>query len=221
MNARQTRKFEAYRTTLEVLRDAPANHGVIALASRVAQLEAKIAQINELGRKQTALTKTSTVQSDERLAVAVNTALTVAAFVGAFAAEHGDPELRSLVNLSERDFTRCRKVQRATLASRVLEAAERVQAQLVAYGMTATLLADLRTQIEDARAAVGLPRAAIAVKRGATLRLAVIMAETDALLNEQIDRLMYPLRHTHSHFHTIYQAARKVHRAPRSPRAAA
>jgi hypothetical protein len=54
----------------------------------------------------------------------------------------------------------------------------------------------------------------IRTKAAATAELAKTFRETDALLEKQIDRLVFPLRKTHPEFYADYQRARQIWDAP-------
>lgn len=220
MNARQTHRLNAYRATAAVVQAAVESQGVVALEPRLTLLAAKIGEINTLGHTQTEPTEGQTDQSESLLAAMVDAAVDVATILALLAEDQRLLELAATVNLSARDFHHARKFHRPILARRILDAAEAHVSQLLPYGVTAATLAQLQAQIEAAGAGLHQPRTTLTAKRAATLRMAVLFTETDALLNQQIDRLMFPLRRTHPELYAHYRAARQVQRDRRIAAAA-
>ncbi len=210
MNDRQTRKFEAFNTTATLLEDTPAATSVPGLPARLNLLRSKLHDINALACAQMEPTAARTARRDEVHAALATATLHVANALALHAATHGLVELAVIARVSPSTFVRARVSHRSLIARRILEAAQTERVALTEYGISDAVLAAFEALIEAAREGRDEPRVVIADRRATTLRLAALFREVDALLSEQIDRLLYPLHRTDPAFAARYLAARAV-----------
>ena len=204
--------YAAVVTALQAFSDSL---GIAGLPAKLQLLIAKIALIYDLAVIQTKGTRGRTAQRDELSQGMIDLALDVASAVGAHAVEQQLTELAKSVEVSAATFRRMRIVHRPILAQQIHDAALPIIEDLAPYKITAQTLADLQARIGLVKAALDDPRSLIRSKTAATAQLVEAFREADALLEGQIDRLMFPVRKTHPELYADYQLARQVWDAPR------
>ena len=207
-------RLRMYVAVLATLREA--SPALATLPARLQLLESKVAQIYELAGLQQQKTEGRTARRDEVLRDMIDLTLDVAGAVLAHAGEHGLTELtQTLSGATPGRFKRLRIPQRPIVAQQILETAGPVVAELAPYGVTAATLADLQARIELAKTWLDQPRDLIRAKAAATAQLAEVFRAADALLENQIDRMLFPFRKTHPDIYASYQRSRQVITLPR------
>lgn len=199
-----------YAAVSTALHAAPESLGLAALPAKRQLLVAKIAQIHALAVDQSQGTRGKTARRDELMQTMVDLALDVASAIGAYASTERLTELGKSLHASPRMFARLRIPERPALTQGIHDAAQPVAEELVPYGVTPEMLAELQAQIGLVRAWLDQPRAAIRARAAVTAQLAEAFRETDALLEEQIDRMVFVVRKTHPEFYADYRRARDV-----------
>lgn len=210
MNAKQSNKMASFTATAAVLKAAPEVASVPGLPAKVATLSARMGEINRLATTQTQPIQLSTMERDLLFGTMTDSTLEIAGLIRTVAREQNLPLLAQAVQLGRGSFSRVRRSHRVWFAQRVLDAAQTVRLELEAHGVTAETLTALEAAIEAARGGVNRPRESVAVKKSATEQLAGLFAEVDALLDDEIDPMVFPLRKIHPGFHATYRAARIV-----------
>lgn len=216
MNSHQHNKLDAYNAVAVLLASAPEIANVPGLPGKVALLSAKTGEINSLAQTQMQPLQASTTKRDKLLEEMAEMTLDIAGFVKTVAREQNLPELAELVIIGA-GYRRMRRAHRVIIAQRVADAAQTVLSHLANYGVTADTLDGLRARIQVAGAGLTIPRSTTVEKKAATTKLAVLFAEVDILLREQIDPLVFPLRKTQVELYARYRAARSIvdRRGPR------
>ena len=214
MNNKQTNKLASFTATEAVLQATPEIASVPGLPELLAVFSAKVGEINRLAKTQTQPIQPRTAERDGILDAMTDMTLQIAGYVRSVARETGTPQLAQDVRVGVASFRRARRSHRVWFAQRVLDAARGVLPQLGAYGVTAETLVTLEARIQAATQRVNLPRETVGAKRAATRRMAELFVEVEALLDDGIDALVYPLRLRHPEFHATYEAARLVVNRP-------
>ena len=214
MNRKQTHKLASFTATDAVLQATPELASVPGLPDLLAAFSAKVSEINRLAKTQTQPIQPRTTERNGILDAMTSMTLQIAGYVRSVARETARPQLAQDVRVGAASFRRARRSHRVWFAQRVLDAARSVLPQLGVYGVTAETLATLEMRIQTATQRVNLPRETVGAKKAATQRLAALFDEVEALLDDGIDALVYPLRASHPEFYAAYEAARSVVRQP-------
>lgn len=214
MNKYQTNKLASYTATERLLKATPEIDDVPGLPAKVARLSAKVGEINSLAKTQTQPIQVRTTERDLMLGAMTEMTLEIAGFVRTVARELQRPPLAQAVQVGVGSFRRARLSHRVWFAQRVLDAAQTVLPQLGTYGVTAETVATLQGLIQSATENVNLPRETVGVKKAATQQLVSLFADVDALLEEEIDPLVFPLRKTLPGFFSAFESARSVFDVP-------
>lgn len=90
-------------------------------------------------------------------------------------------------------------------------------ADLDHYGITETILDELKKAIDNYDAAIPKPRTGIVIKKGATLNLKQLFTATDALLKNHIDILVGIVKDTYPEYYINYFDSRKIIKPARHP----
>lgn len=214
MKDAQTLQLNMILLVLATLRNTTRTSGVAGLRARVTRLQAEADEINTLGEAQTRATEGVTESRDAVLDTMKDAALDLASAVTVHATDAKLPDLLRTVDVNASDFDAMRLAHRPWLATRLVDAAESVL-PLLAPAVTAETIADARTKVRAAEAALTAPREAIQSKTSATRRLTTVFKEANETL-AQIDRLLFPLRKTEPDFYAGYVSARRILDRPTS-----
>lgn len=136
--------------------------------------------------------------------------LSVAGSVMAFATVNGDNGLAGAMNLTPTELRRYRDSVVAQRCMGVHDAAVSDAAGLVAYGVAAADIAELKSLIDSYVDFIAVPRALITARKGATAEIGALVRDTMKLLTNRMDRLMHQLTFSHKEFHRHYLDARII-----------
>jgi len=136
--------------------------------------------------------------------------LSVAGAVMALATVNGDNGLAEAMNLSPSELRRYRDSVVAQRCMGVHDAATTNAAALVAYGVAAADITDLKARIDAYVALIAQPRNMITARKGATAEIGALIRDTMKLLNKRLDRLMQQFAFSHKEFYTHYFDARII-----------
>jgi hypothetical protein len=136
--------------------------------------------------------------------------LSVAGAVMALATVNGDNGLAEAMNLSPSELRRYRDSVVAQRCMGVHDAATTNAAALVAYGIAAADITELKALIDAYVALIAQPRNMITARKGATAEIGALIRDTMKLLNKRLDRLMQQFAFSHKEFYTHYFDARII-----------
>lgn len=134
----------------------------------------------------------------------------VSKLLKAFAIASNNSILYDEVNYPESTFARMRDVMLQQVAQIIQERASTLSAELLTYGYTATMKADLDTALDKYQQKVANPTVAKDKRVGATAALAEHIRATTSILKLRLDNSMQVLRQTEPKFYTLYFNARKI-----------
>ncbi|KKN10305.1 hypothetical protein LCGC14_1037880 [marine sediment metagenome] len=141
---------------------------------------------------------------------AIQKALEVSTAVYAYAAKNNNNTLKEKVNYSPSDLRRSRDTVLIDRLQVIHNEANNIVGDLGDYGIDANDLTDLQGLIDAYENLVEEPRAAITNKSEATAALVSLFKQGDALLNEQLDKLMEQFKEDNGKFYTQYFNARII-----------
>ncbi len=215
MNKSQLNGFAMYLAVQAfLLNSAAALAAITVLAAKITKLSALIDRFRELSRVQSELLKGKTAVRQETLDQTIDLALEVAGAVFSYSKDAQLTELGAQVNIPRWTLQRLRQSERTAAAQNIHDTAATVITQLAPYGVTPEGLAELQTSINETNHAVNEPRRVLSDRKVATAEIAALKRQIDALLEEEIDPLLLPLRRTNPVLWTRYQEAREVFDTP-------
>jgi hypothetical protein len=210
-----TKKQENKRTmygavTATLTANTEAIATVPALLSAKADFDSLVKQIDERDRqKEEALAgkKATKYQAkDDLIAAAVKTS----AAVVAYACKNKNNELRDRVETTPTHLKQGRDTELVNTVTAIHVAAQEVIAKLADYGINEHSQADLSGKIAAFDDAIKNREAGIADRSAAGIDLSKLFDAADALLKEQLDKLIELVKANHEMFYNSYQAARVI-----------
>ena len=210
MDKVRSRKLAMYLAVQVALQAAADAVGIAGLTALLDVLKTKLDALFELTETQTQTTAGKTARRDEVVDDMAAATLEVAGLLRAHAHAHGLVELAATAAITPSSFVRMRMVERPVHGQRIHDAALPHAVALAPLGAAVDMLPDLQAKIDAARAIINEPRTTIVKKAVATRDVAALCAEIDALLEHQVDGVMFPLRRTQPALHARYVAARDL-----------
>jgi len=211
MNKKQESRANMYEAVHQALLAGTAhyaNHP--ALNTAVQELGVNLNAIRACVEKQV-VDITGYAQAKEQAeARMVDLALVVSKAALAYGTEISDLVLVGKMSLTRRVLTRHADGVVARHCKVVLDLATPLATVLEPYGVDEDLLDQLRLAVQKHDIALTTPRLAITTRKGATAELALLMKDTNKLVEFRIDGLMERYRLMHPAFHRDYMNARIV-----------
>ncbi|MBS2100265.1 hypothetical protein [Carboxylicivirga linearis] len=131
--------------------------------------------------------------------------------VEAFAIIESKAELALRMNQSMTDLYRLKNEMFVDKVTEILEKSENnIDALSGGYGVTADQLVDIDGDLDNFKELNGMPRKYKIDSVIATKDLEVLFADTNALLNNKLDKLMKIFKHRDASFYNGYLAARRI-----------
>jgi hypothetical protein len=211
MNKKQESRANMYEAVYQALLAGNAhyaNHP--ALTTAVQELGLNLNAIRGCVEKQV-VDITGYAQAKEQAeARMVDLALVVSKAALAYGTEVSDLVLVGKMSLTRRVLLKHADGVVARHCQAVIDVATPLGAVLEPYGVDADLLDQLRLAVQKHDIALTTPRLAITTRKGATAELALLMKDTNKLVEFRIDGLMERYRLMRPAFHRDYMNARIV-----------
>ena len=134
----------------------------------------------------------------------------IAGSLYAFADVTKDETLKQEANFSQTKLIQTRDDQLAPICQNIHDRCQTNIALLGDYGVTAAKLADLQTAINNYLVDVPKPRTALSIRKTQNANLAELFRQGDAILNEQMDKLVGAFRAAHPDFVATYESTRII-----------
>jgi hypothetical protein len=142
--------------------------------------------------------------------VMVERTLALANSLFALAVDRSDLPMQERVRYSRSTLDRGRDAVVGQRCQAVHAEGMGASAHLAAYGMEAAELDALQAAIDAYVAAIGSPRTALTVRKGATAEMAMLIKDSMKILTERMDKLMTVFATTTPKFHQEYFDARII-----------
>lgn len=211
MNQVQENRMSMAYATLQVLdQNTVIWNGVPAMVQVHTEFKANLTALELAVNKQvvdiTGHTKDKAASEESMIAKT----LSIAGGVMALATVNGDNGLAEAMNLTPSELRKYRDSVVAQRCMGVHDAATANAAALVAYGIAAADITDLKTRIDKYVALIAQPRNMITARKGATAEIGALLRDTMKLLNRRADRLMQQFAFSNKDFHKQYFDARII-----------
>lgn len=211
MNAGQEAKLNMYRVVEQYCDDNSAIVStVLGFQTAVTNFKAKIASL--IGSEQlsavplTGIALEKTVSKKDLCQLAAD----VASMVYAFADATSNITLREEVNFP---YSKLKETRDDLLAPRCQNICDSGNANMPAvkdYGLTTTILAELQAAITDYAAKTPKPRTAVSNRKTQNANIKALIADTDAVLKNRMDKIVVAFRALHPDFVTGYDSNRII-----------
>ena len=211
MNTKQEAKLNMYRATEKHCDD---NAAIIALTpafqTAFNNFKAKIAAITTTTQqKDVALTGITVDKSSSKQTLA-QIAVEIAGIVYAFASTTANNTLKQEVNFSLTTLLKTKADQLAPRCQNIHDKASANLAALADYGITPALLTNLQTAITNYAAEAPKPRTATSQRMTMNANLRNLFKEADAILRDQMDKLVVTFKTANPDFVQTYESNRII-----------
>lgn len=211
MNAKQNAKFKMYRAVEQYCDD---NHNLfkdlVAFNTAFTNFKAKIAELNSTSQqKNVVLTGIAKDKGNAKQNLAQK-ASDLAGEIFAFASVTGNQTLKQEVNFSISKLSQTSEEQFVSRCQNIHTRGTENLANLGDYGVTQQSLNDLQTAITNYVANSPKTRTAKSNRKTLTANLSQLFKDADAILKEQMDKLVVALRPSNAAFVDNYEANRII-----------
>jgi Carboxypeptidase regulatory-like domain len=141
-------------------------------------------------------------------------ALDAAGLVFAYASATDNHQLKAAMDFTMTDLKRLNKETLVPTLQNILKGIQANLKELEAYGLSAAHVEVLTVAIGDYTNQVPKPQQAKTVRTTYTKGIIKLIQETDALLKEQLDKLIVGFKKDHPEFVAKYRAARTIYDPP-------
>ncbi len=212
MTDRQNEKLNMLQTTLKFLRDhAEVYAGISAFVRGVDELENCIADTKlTVGQQSGVAVKGTTAQKGNAEDVLVQACLTVAGSLYVYAFEKKNTALMEKASINKNMLYRAHGNQTLTMAKNIAKEATKLATELADYGISNTDREALDAAIAGYEALIVSPRSAINERKQHTGNLAQLLAATDSVLYDKLDKLVTRFKETNPAFYNGYKNARSI-----------
>ncbi len=180
------------------------------IGSVVTLFLAKITQIQNTENRQQRSTSGATNTKKELKTELIDLLLVVIGALKSYAKDINDENLFSSVDFNLSDLERIGDSLLTDRGNLILGIANTHAASILDKGVTMVMLGDLLTLVNEYDASAVGPRNVISDKKTATEQLAVLVEETDEILNENLDGLILQFKTTNNDFFLNYFNNRTV-----------
>lgn len=215
MTSRQEAKLNMYHA---VITHCDANAGIIAgvtaFTSSLATFKLKVTGIDDTAQLEAEII--SGIATDKKVlrTTLSQQAADIAALVFAYAKSTSNNTLAEAVDYSKSELGGLRDDELAPAAQNIHDAANTNLVALAPYGITAPTLTAFQTMITSYTDAVPKPRNAAAQKKTYSATLVTLFEEADAILKDQMDKIVVQFKTSHPDFYSTYKNNRVILDAP-------
>ena len=211
MNDKQENKLTMYEAVVNLLDSNTAKiASLTALTDLLTDFKDRVAEIKEKDLlANTAKTGNAAAKASDRTALTED-AITIAAALFALGSATGDDRLKELAAYNKSKFKSLRDTQLAIDVTNIKNLADANAAQLTGYGITAPMIAALDTKLTAFNASMGARETGADISTAAFGQLELKFKEADALLKEQMDKIMEVFRNSDPQFYNEYKNSREI-----------
>ncbi len=137
-------------------------------------------------------------------------AINVASSLRAYAAEMKLAELKSIVKISIRKFSRMKEIDLINKCTQIYNEAKKIENALADHGLIPSEIALLKTKIDEYRNSGEKRDSSIADKKGTRINIVDLINELDELIEEKLDSFVNKFVAKDKLFYDGYYAARQI-----------
>lgn len=212
MQDSQENKFTMYGA-VETLLDANTakTDPITAFAPAITAFKAAKEQILIKDSERSSATAGKTESKAQAQNILINAVLPVAAAISALGAATSNPTLKSIGNLTKSKLQNFRDTQLTAEVQTIIDTALANTAALIPYGITVPTVTALTTQLAAYTPSLGSRELSVAERAAASEQVVSLFQQADAILKEQLDKLMELFRNNDPQFYSEYKNARTIY----------
>jgi|WetSurMetagenome_2_1015567.scaffolds.fasta_scaffold140043_1 hypothetical protein len=201
--------FRAVETLLD--NNTAKTAGITVFATRFAEFKDVVLQIVEKEEQRTNATAGMTADKKAKRDDMVEDAAVLAAKLKALGSDTNDDRLIQMGDLKRSDLAKMRDTQLIPTVQGLVNIADANAASLIAYGVTAAMIAGLSTKMNSYNTALGSKESSFSVKGAAYTALNNLFDSADNILVNKLDNLMEGFKKDDNEFYNQYKIAREIH----------
>jgi hypothetical protein len=211
MTAEQSNKFSMYSATANVMKShVDRITGTAALVASYDRFDALLEQITQKDKERIGKTAGKVAAKDEAEDALVMATVIVSSGVAALARSKGNAQLKEAVHIPESRLRHARPSDQLNMAKVTYDLAKANGQELVSYGISTTMLDDLKSRTTAYENCVKEVASGMAERTGARTAVSDLFVQADEVLKEELDRMMQVFRVTDPEFYNDYRAARVI-----------
>jgi hypothetical protein len=211
MTSNQANKHSMYTATAKLLKDNAVKTGAIpAFAGSFGKLDSLLTQIGDKDKERMGKTPGKVAAKDEAEDALMTATVIVSSALTAFARSKGNTQLKEKAHVSENYLRHARSNEQVNIAKITYDLAKANEEGLAAFGITPTMLEDLKSRIAGYDAALKEVASGVAERVGARTAVSDLFIQTDDVVREEVDPMMQIFRVTDPEFYNDYRAARVI-----------
>lgn len=200
-----------YNAVLSQLKQNAVIWGPVpAMVNTIDDFESLLAEIETCQQITQGSKKGITLQKATQQALVISHTYELLSVLYAMATATNNPVLQSKVNFTESDLLKTRDAQLVSICQRTAEIATEYLADLTAYGITESELNLLKEEIGLFADNLPTLRVSVSERKAANEKLKDLFLQVDALLKNQLDRLMIRYRNSQPDFYSLYHNLRRI-----------
>lgn len=211
MNDKQENKFTMYQAVTTLLdANTAKTASMTAFSDALTNFKDILFSISEKNIQKNTATAGRTTLKNQLQADLITSAVPIAGALYALGSATNDPRIQELGNLKKGDFLKLRDTELTDTVTNIKNLADGYAAQLAAYGITPAALSDLDTKLSVYSASIGSKESSFSTKVAAGKVLSDLFDDADAILKDQLDRMMEMFSPTDQQFYQEYKSAREI-----------
>lgn len=211
MTDRQENKFTMYEAVTSLLdANTAKTSSMTAFATALTSFKDVIASISEKNIQKTTATAGKTTLKNQQQQELIESALPIAGALYALGAATNDPRIQELGNIRKGALQNLRDTELNDVITNIKNLADGYAASLVPYGVTPVAITALDTKLTAYSTALGSKEASFSTKVAAGAVLSDLFEDADAILKDQLDRMMEMFAPTDQQFYLEYKSAREI-----------
>ncbi|MBE0538477.1 MAG: hypothetical protein IH620_02095 [Ignavibacterium sp.] len=211
MNDRQENKFTMYEAVADLLdANTAKTSSMTAFATAFTSFKDVMTSISEKNIQKGSVTAGKTTLKNEQQLDLIEEAVPIAAALFALGSATNDPHIKEIANVKKGTLMNLRDTELIDKITLIKDTADANSAGLVAYGVDVAAISSLDAKITSYNTALGGKESSFATKNAAGQILSGLFDQADAILKDQLDRMMEMFKPTDEQFYLEYKSAREI-----------
>ena len=211
MNDKQENKFTMYEAVTSLLdANTAKTSSMSAFATTLDSFKDILVAISEKNIQKNTATAGKTTLKNQQQADLIASTVPIAGALFALGTATNDPRIQALGDMKKGDLLKLRDTELNDVITNIKNLADSYAAALVPYGVTPVAIAALETKLTAYDAALGSKEASFSTKVAAGTVLSDLFDDADAILKDQLDRMMEMFAPTDQQFYLEYKSAREI-----------
>jgi hypothetical protein len=211
MNSNEANKYSMYTGTAKLLgNNATKTAAIPAFGESYEKFAGLVEQIRDKDKDMLGKTPGRVAAKEEMGDAMVTATVIIGAGLAALAKKKGNTQLKEAIHIHEGRLRSARRSEQINRAKLTYDLAKANEQDLVAFAITSSMLADLKSRIAAFEEALKDVSTSVAERSGARSMLSDLFIQADEVLKDEMDQMMQVFRTTDPEFYNEYRSARVI-----------